>query len=79
MANPLFQSQQRPQNEYQQEDIKRLYGQFQQDPSAFLARTGLEIPTSFAGDPRAMLQYLSENGKVPKFLQGRVNAALNGR
>lgn len=44
MANPLFQGQQTQSKPYQQEDMQRLYGQFQQDPSAFLARVGLDIP-----------------------------------
>lgn len=79
MANPLFQGQQTQNKPYQQEDMQRLYGQFQQDPNAFLARAGLDIPASFAGDPRTMLQYLADNGKVPQFLQGRVNAALGRR
>lgn len=79
MANPLFQSQQARTRPYQQEDMQKLYGQFQQDPSAFLTRAGLNIPASFSGDARALVQHLAQTGQVPKILQGRVNAMLNGR
>lgn len=40
------------------------YGQFQQNPMAFLSQKGLNIPQQYQNDPNGAIQYLMNNGKL---------------
>lgn len=77
MSNPLFQQSQ--QQITPNSDMNRLYSEFQQSPTDFLVRMGLNIPTGFNGDYRALVEYLARSGQIPPQLQGRVNAMLSRR
>jgi hypothetical protein len=74
MANPIYQNPQPKQMTQQQ-----AYNEFCQNPTDYLVKCGLNIPRDFHGDYRALVEHLARTGQVPKMLQGRVNAMLNGR
>lgn len=40
------------------------YGQFQQNPMAFLSQKGLNIPQQYQNDPDGAIQYLMNSGKL---------------
>ena len=64
MSNPLVQK---------QPDINELYQQFIQNPMRYL--TGLNLPQGLTS-PQQIVQFLSDNGRIPPMLQQRVNAML---
>ena len=71
MGNPLNSGQQT-----QQPDLEKLYQQFAQNPMKYL--TGLNIPTNIT-TPQQAVEYCVSAGKVPPFLQQRINAMLGRR
>lgn len=69
MSNPLNVGRQQP-------DLNQLYQQFAQDPYKYLAQ--LNLPANIQ-TPQQAVEYFMSAGKVPPFLQGRVNAMLGRR
>lgn len=66
MGNPLNNA-----TTTKQADINELFEQFKQNPAKYLS--GLNIPQNM-NDPRQIVQYLSQSGRIPPALQQRVNA-----
>lgn len=74
MANPLI-----PQQTTNQQPNQKMYDEFKQDPTAYLVKCGLQIPESFSGDYRALVEHLANTGQIPPALRGRVQAMLGKR
>ncbi len=60
----------------QMPDMNALYQQFQQNPLKYL--TGMNIPQGM-NNPQDIVRFLADNGRIPPFLQARVNAMLGRR
>lgn len=58
---------------------EQMYNEFRQNPTAYLVKCGLQIPTDFSGDYRALVQHLAQTGQIPPALRGRVQAMLGRR
>lgn len=70
MSNPLVKGQA---NQQQTPDLNKLYHQFQQNPMKYLS--GMGIPQGM-NDPKQILAFLADNGKIPPALKRRANAML---
>ena len=74
MGNPLMNGQkQQAQSQQQMPDMNKLFNQFRQNPLQYLS--GMGIPQGM-NDPKQIVTYLADSGKIPPMLQGRVNAML---